>query len=90
MACLSPTWTLRPRRWPRPRRTTDRRLAQLMSELAAEFEAQRCPEEICACADAVLARYDDARIRSHVLTLAHRQTRECLRAETCDALAVTR
>ena len=44
------------------------------------------PEDIRACADAVLARYATAR-RSHVLTLAHRQTRECLRAESCDALA---
>jgi hypothetical protein len=27
-------------------------------------------------------------VRSYVLTLAQRQTRECLAADTCDALAV--
>jgi arsenate reductase len=31
----------------------------------------------------------DATIRSHVLTLAHRQTRDCLRKDQCDVLAVT-
>jgi hypothetical protein len=29
--------------------------------------------------EAVLAQYDDARIRSHILTRAHPQTRKCLR-----------
>jgi arsenate reductase (thioredoxin) len=60
------------------------RLAQLLPELAAEFEGTRTPEEIRACADAVLRDYDDAPVRSFVLTLAHRRTRECLRAEVCD------
>jgi hypothetical protein len=40
-----------------------------------------------ACADAVLERYDGARVRFHIMTLAHRQTRECLRKETCEVLA---
>lgn len=65
------------------------RLGQLLPELAHEFEGQRSAGEIRACADAVLARFDDAPVRSHILTLAHRQTRECLRAETCDVPALT-
>ena len=53
-----------------------------------EFEGVRSDAEIRTCADAVLPRYDDVPIRSHVMTIAHRQTRDCLRAERCDALAV--
>ena len=64
------------------------RLAQLLPELDAEFESRHIPEDIRACADAILARYDDAPVRSYVSTLALRQTRECLRKETCDVLAV--
>ena len=64
------------------------RLAHLLPSLAEEFEGMRSAEEIRACADAVLSRFDDAPLRTHVLTLAHRRTRECLRRETCDALAV--
>jgi hypothetical protein len=33
---------------------------------------------------------DDAPIRTHVLMFAQRQTRACLRADTCDVLAMTR
>src|SRR5919106_3117570 len=64
------------------------RLERLLPALASEFEGLRSPGEIRACADAVLARYDDVPVRSFVMTLAHRRTRECLRAERCDALAV--
>jgi hypothetical protein len=63
------------------------RLARLLPMLADEFATTKSAEEIRACADAVLASFDDARIRTHVLTLAHRQTRECLRRDTCDILA---
>jgi hypothetical protein len=63
------------------------RLAHLLPELASEFEAQRTPEEIRACADAILHRFDDAPVRSHIITLATRETRRCLRQERCDALA---
>ena len=63
------------------------RLAQLLPELAREFEGQRTPEEIRACADAILHRFDNATIRSHVVTLALRDTRQCLRSDHCDALA---
>ena len=62
------------------------RLARLLPRLDAEFADTRSPEEIRACADAVLADFDRARVRSHILTLAHRQTRDCLRKDTCDRL----
>jgi protein-tyrosine-phosphatase len=63
------------------------RLRRLLPMLAEEFAATRSPEEIRACADAVLEGFADARVRSHVMTLAHRQTRECLRRDTCDLIA---
>ena len=62
------------------------RLAHLLPELADEFETTRTPDEIRACADAVLTRFDDVAVRGYVQVLAHRQTRECLRREKCDAL----
>jgi arsenate reductase len=65
------------------------RLEKLLPQLIEEFEGHRSAGEIRACADAVLAQYDDARVRTHILTLAHRKTRECLRADVCDALAVS-
>ena len=64
------------------------RLQRLLPQLAEEFEESRSAEDIRACADAVLARFDDAPVRSHVLTLAHRLTSECLRRDRCDALTV--
>jgi arsenate reductase len=63
------------------------RLRRLLPMLAEEFAATRSSEEIRACADAVLEGFDGARVRSHVMTLAHRQTRECLRRDTCDLIA---
>lgn len=60
------------------------RLARLLPMLAEEFADTRSPEEIRACADVVLAGFDGARVRSHVMILAHRQTRECLRRDTCE------
>ena len=63
------------------------RLERLLPKLAEEFGDTRSPELIRACADAVLEGFADARVRSHVMTLAHRQTRECLRRETCDLIA---
>jgi len=65
----------------------DIRLRRLLPSLAEEFEATRSPEEIRACADAILADYDEVPVRSFILTLAHRRTRECLREETCAVLA---
>ena len=63
------------------------RLAQMLAPLAREFEGRRSDAEIRECADAVLARFDDAHVRTHVVTLAVRQTRECLQRDHCDALA---
>jgi arsenate reductase len=62
------------------------RLRMLLPDLAREFEATRSPEEIRACTDAILAEYGQAPVRSFVLTLAHRRTRECLREEECAVL----
>jgi protein-tyrosine-phosphatase len=59
------------------------RLGNLLRSLIDEFQDQRSPEEIRHCAEAVLASYDEVRIRSHVLTLAQRRARECLRADRC-------
>jgi arsenate reductase len=63
------------------------RLTRLLPMLAAEFAESKPAEEIRACADAVLCTFEGARVRSHIMTLAHRQTRECLRHETCELLA---
>ena len=62
------------------------RLAQVLPPLAREFEGRRSDAAIRECADAVLASFDDASVRTHVVTLAVRQTRECLRRDHCDAL----
>jgi arsenate reductase (thioredoxin) len=64
------------------------RLQRLLPQLVEEFEGQRDPEIIRACADAVLQRYSDAPVRSFVLTLAYRQTRDCLREDECALIAV--
>lgn len=63
------------------------RLERLLPELIREFSRERSDAEIRACADAVLCDFDDVPLRSHILTLAHRKTRDCLRREHCDALA---
>ena len=62
------------------------RVARLLPDLAEEFADRRDPAEIRACLDAILNDYDDVPVRSFMLTLAHRRTRECLRRETCDVL----
>jgi protein-tyrosine-phosphatase len=62
------------------------RLQHLLPTLADEFEGTRTPEAIRACADAVLSRYDDARIRSYTQVLSYRRTRECLQKDACDEL----
>ena len=45
---------------------------------------------IRGCADRILDDYDDVPVRSHVMTLAHKRTRDCLRQEHCDVLGTTR
>lgn len=62
------------------------RLERLLPSLAEEFAGVRSDAEVRTCADAILSDYDNAPIRSHVITLAHRRTRDCLRAERCEAL----
>jgi arsenate reductase (thioredoxin) len=62
------------------------RLRKLLPTLVEEFEGSRSPEEIRACADAILDRYDDAPVRSHILALANRAARDCLAGEHCAAL----
>ena len=54
--------------------------------LIEEFGETRPPEVIRGCADRVLDDYDDVPIRSHILTLAHKQTRDCLREQHCALL----
>ena len=62
------------------------RLAKLLPGLIQEFGELREPEVIRGCADRVLDHYDDVPIRSHILTLANKQARECLREEHCALL----
>jgi arsenate reductase (thioredoxin) len=63
------------------------RLARLLPDLAREFQGRRSDHEIRACADAILADYMEAPVRSYVMTLAHKRTRECLAAEHCEPSA---
>ncbi len=63
------------------------RLERLLPDLAAEFAGVRSDAEIRACADAILSDYQEAPVRSFVMSLAHRRTRDCLRQEHCEALA---
>jgi arsenate reductase len=64
------------------------RLQRPLPQLIEEFEGQRDPEVIWACADAALKKHADAPVRSFVLTLAYREARECLREDECALIAV--
>lgn len=64
------------------------RLEKLLPVLNEEFAGLRPDAEIRACADAILGQFADVPVRSHVMAIACRKARECLRAEHCDALAV--
>jgi arsenate reductase (thioredoxin) len=66
------------------------RLRKVLPPLIAEFDGTRSSQEIRECADAVLWRYADATIRSHLTTLAVRRTRDCLRAPGCAELEAVR
>lgn len=72
------------------RTSHEMRLRRLLPDLVAEFDGVRSDDEIRACADAILADYDDVPVRSFAMTLAHRRTRQCLAAEHCDALAAAK
>ncbi len=63
------------------------RLQSLLPQLADEFGSIHAPDDIRACAEAVLARLEDSTVRSYITTLAHRQIRDCLRADFCAELA---
>ena len=63
------------------------RLARLLPSLVGEFDGLRTPEEIRACADAILADYGEAPVRSFVSSIVNKRARECLRRDTCDVLA---
>ncbi len=65
------------------------RLTKLLPQLIEEFSDTRPAEVIRGCADRILDDYDDVKIRSHILTLAHKRTRDCLRQEHCDVLEAT-
>jgi hypothetical protein len=56
------------------------RLWRLLPNLVAEFGGQRSEEEIRTAADAALAEFQDAPVRSFVMTIANRKAREVLRA----------
>ncbi len=68
------------------RATYDQQLNLLLTMLDQEFGATRPASEIRACAEAVLNSFSHARVRSHIVSLAYRQTRDCLRRETCDLI----
>ena len=54
------------------------RLQRLLPDLVSEFAGIRSDAEIRSCADAILADYADVPVRSFVMTIAHRRTRDCL------------
>ena len=62
------------------------RLERLIPSLVEEFGNQKPAEEIRACADAILSEFDDAPVRTFVLTLAERRARECLLDGSCASL----
>jgi len=55
------------------------RLRRLLPPLVEEFSGTHSAEEIRACADEVLAGYEEAPVRSFALALAERETRVRLR-----------
>jgi arsenate reductase (thioredoxin) len=62
------------------------RLARLLPSLVEEFGDTHPADEIRHCADLMLAEFDEAPVRSFVLTLAHREARQCLREGRCSGL----
>lgn len=63
------------------------RLERLLPALVREFEGARTEEEIRTAADAALAEFQDAPVRSYVMTIANRKAREVLRASGRPAAA---
>ena len=54
-----------------------------LPDLDREFAPDHSAEEIRACTDAILERYDEAPVRSMVAMIAYREARECLRDGRC-------
>jgi arsenate reductase (thioredoxin) len=72
----------------RDRTAHQRRLARILPALDSEFGETHGAEEIRACTDAILDRYDEAPVRSMIETIAYREARECLHTDRCgDVLA---
>jgi arsenate reductase len=63
------------------------RLARLLPDLVGEFDGLRTPDQIRACADAILEDYDAAPVRSFVTSIVTKRARECLRADECAVLS---
>jgi arsenate reductase len=72
------------------RTTHELGLGRLLPSLVEEFSETHSAAEIRACADTVLARYDETPIRSLALALAERETRARLREGDCESPAVDR
>jgi hypothetical protein len=68
------------------RRWRAHRITALLPQLMEEFHAERPPEEVLDCADAVVGYYEERRGCAPRLGLARRRTRECLRAGVCEGL----
>jgi arsenate reductase len=64
------------------RRQHRMRLAQLVPGLVEEFSGRLSDQEIRLIADEILETYDEAPVRSFVLTLANRRAREILKARS--------
>jgi arsenate reductase (thioredoxin) len=64
------------------RRQHRMRLAQLVPRLVEEFSGRLSDQEIRLIADEILETYDEAPVRSFVLTLANRRAREILKARS--------
>ena len=63
------------------------RTARLLPDLVKEFGDRRTEEEIRMAADAALAEFQDAPVRSYVMTIANRKAREVLRSPGQPAIA---
>ena len=63
------------------------RTARLLPDLVKEFGHERSEEEIRMAADAALAEFQDAPVRSYVMSIANRKAREVLRSGGQPAIA---
>jgi arsenate reductase len=61
------------------------RLERLLPAVRKDLGDTYSDQQIRTCSDQVLAGYDDAMVRGHVMTLAHREVRECLGSGRCAA-----